>query len=838
VAKIFSTGFALLALVVANCGAQAQDPRRATPQPVSPPFGGTWQVTAAAPPVGTLLNNPLLLTDGSVIVFAEIVQPGAPSTVFKLSPDAFGSYVNGTWSQIASLPSGYQPFAFASAVLPDGRVIVEGGECNSAVIACTTDSVWSNLGAIYDPVANVWTSVSPPTGPGWLNTDSPGSCNGGIGDAPGIVLPNGTFMLGASCANPPVEALFNATNLTWTSTGAPLYYQDEQGYTLLQNGKVLTIDVSDGRNNSAMNMSAETYDPATGTWSPIASIPILLTDPMNCFQREIGPAVTRADGTVVAFGGVFGSCVAAAPDPTAIYNPLTNAWTQGPYIPTINGAYYSLADAPAALLPNGNILFAASPGFHTAPVHFFEFTTANAINQIADDVYNSGTQTAEYVNFLVLPTGQILATGLGPNMEIYTPLGTPNPAWAPTITSVEKCITPGRSYLLSGTQLNGLSQGAAYGDDWQAATNYPLLKIVNSATGHVFYARTYNHSTMSIAPGQAGTTNFQVASATELGGSMLYVVTNGIPSVGQFVAVASSCAANARTHDLNGDGMSDIVWRDSSGDVAVWLMNGNQLLQGGGLGNADPSVWKIVGQRDFNGDGKADLLWNDTSGNVAIWLMNGVQVPQYASVSSAPGWTVVGTGDFNGDGKGDILFEDASGHLAIWLMNGTQISQAGGIGTLPSGWKVVGTGDFNGDGKADILFEYTSGALAIWFMNGTQVSQYGNAPGATAVWTVVGTSDFNGDGYSDILWRDNSNNLAVWLMQSTSVLQAGAVGNVGSTWNVADTGDFNGDGNSDILWRDTSGNVAMWYMNGIAVSQYLGASSAPLAWTIQGVNAD
>ena len=100
------------------------------------------------------------------------------------------------------------------------------------------------------------------------------------------------------------------------------------------------------------------------------------------------------------------------------------------------------------------------------------------------------------------------------------------------------------------------------------------------------------------------------------------------------------------THDFNGDRCSDIAWRDSGGNVAIWLMNGNQALQGGGLGQVDPNVWKIVGQRDFDGDGKADLLWNDTSGNVAIWFMNGAQVSQYSSVASAPGWTVVGIGRF------------------------------------------------------------------------------------------------------------------------------------------------------------------------------------------------
>ncbi len=298
-------------------------------------------------------------------------------------------------------------------------------------------------------------------------------------------------------------------------------------------------------------------------------------------------------------------------------------------------------------------------------------------------------------------------------------------------------------------------------------------------------------------------------------------------------------APQVAAHDFNDDGKSDIAWRDSSGNAAVWLMNGNQVLQAASLGQADPTIWKIVGQRDFNGDGYADLLWNDTSGHVAIWFMNGAQVSQYASAPSAPGWTVVGTGDFNGDGKGDILWEDASHDLAIWLMNGTQVSQAGSIGTLPSGWNVVGTGDFNGDGKTDILFQNASGSLGIWFMNGVQVAQYATPPADDG--GMVGGRDRRLQRgwlqrYSLAGHQQQSRRMAD---AGTSVSQAGGLGNVGSTWTVAETGDFNGDGKSDILYRDTSaGAIAMWYMNGTAVLQYLGAGSVPLSWTIQGANAD
>src|SRR5208282_4401138 len=134
-------------------------------------------------------------------------------------------------------------------------------------------------------------------------------------------------------------------------------------------------------------------------------------------------------------------------------------------------------------------------------------------------------------------------------------------------------------------------------------------------------------------------------------------------------------AVTVNTHDFNGDGYSDITWRDTSGDVAIWLMNGTSILNptASYVATVSPSTWSIVGQRDFNGDGKADILWHDTSGDVAIWEMNGATIlnptaTYVATVSTA--WSIVGTGDFNGDGRADLLWHDTSGDVAIWLMNG------------------------------------------------------------------------------------------------------------------------------------------------------------------------
>jgi hypothetical protein len=93
---------------------------------------------------------------------------------------------------------------------------------------------------------------------------------------------------------------------------------------------------------------------------------------------------------------------------------------------------------------------------------------------------------ASYVgHLLVLPTGQILFTDFSTDVEVYTPAGTYDSKWAPTISSVPGALSRGKTYTVAGTQLNGLSQGGSYGDDFQDATNFPLVRLVNAATGHV-----------------------------------------------------------------------------------------------------------------------------------------------------------------------------------------------------------------------------------------------------------------------------------------------------------------------------------------------------------------
>jgi hypothetical protein len=438
------------------------------------------------PPDGATIT--FQLTDGTVMA-----QGNNDSDWWKLTPDNTGSYVNGTWSKLAHLPAGYVPDAFASAVLADGRLIIEGGEYNSGAFTLT------NLGAIYDPAANTWTPVAAPKG--WNY----------IGDSPAVVLPDGDFLVGNKLTKK--MALLNPKTLTWkpVPSAGKSDFNAEEGWTLMPDGTILTADVRDAPNS-------EIYTPSAGAWVSAGSTVVDLhsPSPFGCLNYgpngslcyyppgEIGPAILRPDGTVFATGSYSNG--GSGPGHTAIYSPTTG-WSAGPNFPHGDNA----GDSFAVLLTNGNVLVEGDTG--------------------TSYVFNGSTFTPGVTipgSLMVLPTGQVLVGGT----EVYTSTGTYSPAWAPAIVKVAATVERGSTYKITGTQFNGLSQAAAFGDEFQTATNYPLVRITNKSTGHVFYAKTHDHSTMAVATGtKVVFTNFDVPKGMETGASSIVVVANGIPSL-------------------------------------------------------------------------------------------------------------------------------------------------------------------------------------------------------------------------------------------------------------------------------------------------------------------
>jgi len=262
--------------------------------------------------------------------------------------------------------------------------------------------------------------------------------------------------------------------------------------------------------------------PNKGGWVSAGGTIVKLADTNgdNSGSHEMGPQVLRPDGTVFAAG---------ATGATAIYDTKHRFWTVGPSFPNVTGqGQFDVADGPASILPDGNVLVAASPGVFQKPTHMFEFD-GNTLTRVADPP-NAQDQSSYFGFMVALPTGEILFTTGSSDIEIYSPAGTFKEPWRPTIEQGPFTLVHDETYQVYGRLFNGRSGGSAYGDDYQAATNYPLVRITNLATGHVFYCRTFNPE--SITPANDGRvhTNFTVPSNIELGDSQVEVVTNGIPS--------------------------------------------------------------------------------------------------------------------------------------------------------------------------------------------------------------------------------------------------------------------------------------------------------------------
>ena len=488
-------------------------------------FAGTaspWTPLKNPPPFGTP-GTMLLESDGTVLVHSEPAS-GGTADWWKLTPASNGSYINGTWRQIPSMPTGYAPLYFASAVLPDGRMIVEGGEY------IVGNAVWTTEGAIYNPVTNKWASVAPP--PGWTN----------IGDAASEVLANGTFMLQQPVQGneiPVDDAWLNAKTMTWkvipaTGKNDP---NDEEGWTLEPNGQVLTVD-------TWAPSQTQLFNPNTKTWS-FAGATDLNGNPLNPWPIvEIGPQVEMPGGNTFVVGAGTSTqipptpCTTNAPTQTALYNYRSGTWTAGPQIPAIDSQQMDSTDGPGAALPDGNVLFDVSACVYNTPTHFFVYkASSNTLTQVPD-VPNAPNDSSYFTRMLALPNGQVLFNDGSSDLEVYTAGGTPKASWRPSITSLSsRTLAPGSTYTLSGKQLAGLDQGATYGDDVQDNTNFPLVRITNSATGRVTYARTSNWTSVSVAPGTRSSTRFTLPRGTPKGKSRLVVIANGIASAPATVTI-------------------------------------------------------------------------------------------------------------------------------------------------------------------------------------------------------------------------------------------------------------------------------------------------------------
>lgn len=461
---------------------------------------GTW-TSLANPFPGKLPDTALLLTDGAVIM-----HDGCTPNWYRLTPDNTGNYVKGAWAPAAALPSGYGPFYFASQVLADGRVMISGGEYNLKCVT-TADAVWTNKGALFDPVANTWTDVPPPSG--WTT----------IGDSPSAVRQDGSYMVANAKSKDLAIASIAGTAVTWTvkaSTGT--HKRDvygEEAWTHLPDHTLLTVDAN--RALTGTVSKTEVFRQKSNTWASGHDTSAQMVEKKG---HDIGPAVLLPSGLVYQFGGTGN---------TSIYDPVAKTWTAGPAMPDGNVSQ----EGPAAVLPSGNILVQLSPTGFKTPSMFYEVavtSTTATFTRVTDPPGVAKISSYEG-RMLMLPTGEVLwSSDLG-TLSIYTPQGAPDVAWKPVIAQMATKLKVGATnVVLRGKLLHGLSEGGYYGDDAQMSTNYPLVRITNTGSHHVCFARTHDHSVMGVADTTGSRTEFDIPAACETGASTLAVVVNGIAS--------------------------------------------------------------------------------------------------------------------------------------------------------------------------------------------------------------------------------------------------------------------------------------------------------------------
>jgi len=442
---------------------------------------GTWTPLAHPPPAG--LNNALLLSDASVLC------GNGASGWYRLTPDTLGRYANGTWSTVAS--SRYTRLFFSSDVLTNGNVYVAGGEYGTG-----TDHA-----EVYNPLNNTWTEIPRP------------ASDPHYSDAVSKLLPSGKVLQGTTGGavwlyNPAVNSI---------TAAASARNQNEACWVRLANDNVLTVD--------AFGLQSEHYVPSLNAWYNDGNVPVGLYG----YGGEMGPGFVLPNSNVFYIGGTTH---------TAIYTPgatviAAGSWVAGPEMVFGTNALGAV-DAPAAMMVNGNILCALGPtNGYKSPTYFYEYDyVANAFTQVNGPTGATLNEVPFATSMLDLPDGTVLyIAGQGSTqVYIYSPDGAALAAGQPAINAITQNFDG--SFHLTGLGLNGISGGAAYGDDWQMDSNYPLVRMTNNSSGAIYYARTFGwNSTTILNSNQIVATEFSLPPTLPPGDYSLCVVANGNASL-------------------------------------------------------------------------------------------------------------------------------------------------------------------------------------------------------------------------------------------------------------------------------------------------------------------
>jgi hypothetical protein len=239
---------------------------------------------------------------------------------------------------------------------------------------------------------------------------------------------------------------------------------------------------------------------------------------------------------------------------------------------------------------------------------------------------------------------------------------------------------------------------------------------------------------------------------------------------------------------------------------------------------------------DFDGDGTSDLVYRNVAGQ--LYVNTGAAETMALDADVAKVKDVLTPGDLDSDGVQDVLTLSPSG--ALRLHPGGYARTPGGLGsyrTVETGWqiynKVAAPGDLNRDGRADLLARTPSGTL--YFYPGDGTGAFGGRVQLGTGWQqydeLIGAGDLTGDGVGDLLARTPSGALYRHPGKGNGTLNT-RIKDPGTHWasynQIIGGGDWDGNGRTDLLARDFTG--ALWFHPGDGTGTFGVRSARSKGW--------
>ncbi len=382
-------------------------------------------------------------------------------------------------------------------LLPNGKVLMVGGENGSNTQYANAD--------LYNPATGTWTPTTPMPSP--------------RAHPMMVVLDSGLVLVVAGKAGVTLKTalLYNPANETWTPTGSLRDSREEFELLKLPSGKVLAVG---GNDDSAALTSAELYDPATGTWSVLG----------NMAQKRRYTQIALLDAThVLVAGGNDGTSLVN----TAIKTAEVLDVTTGVFTPTgslLTGRWLHCLTR----LPSGKVMVAGGypGGFTSSSLSSTEiYDPATGTWSDAGNMASGRYQPVGWV----LPSGKLLIHGgytksaFGGDATGASDLYAPTDATAPVGGAVNDGLAADISFQSSTTAISANWSG--FGDPESGISRYDWGVGTSAGATNVVAFQSVNLATSATATGLTltpGTTYFVTVRATNGAGLQLTRSSNGV----------------------------------------------------------------------------------------------------------------------------------------------------------------------------------------------------------------------------------------------------------------------------------------------------------------------